>query len=119
MRTEGRVALQTAQAVVKGANGNLRVRVLFDAGSHRSFITSKAVRSTGLQVKRQQWIEVCTFGEQTKESGLKGVYDLQVFPFQGGDGVKIELYGVPTIAQIWNEHIEIKKGEYPSLVFRR
>ena len=60
-------------------------------------------------------IEVCTFGEQTKESGLKGVYDLQVFPFQGGDGVKIEAYGVPTIAQIRNEHIEIKKGEYPHL----
>ena len=31
---EGRVALQTAQAVVKGAHGNLGVRVLFDAGSH-------------------------------------------------------------------------------------
>ena len=82
--TERRVALQTAQAVVKGADGNLRVRVLFDAGSQRSSITSKAVRSAGLQVKRQEWIEVCTFGEQTKESGLKGVYDLQVFPIQGG-----------------------------------
>ena len=115
MGTEGRVALQTAQAVVKGAHGNLRVRVLFDAGSHRSFITSKAVQSAGLQVKRQEWIQVCTFGEQTKESGLKGVYDLQVFPFQGGDGVKIEAYEVPTIAQIRNEHIEIRKGEYPHL----
>ena len=31
--TERRVALQTAQAVVKGVHGNLRVRVLFDAGS--------------------------------------------------------------------------------------
>ena len=40
---------------------------------------------------------------------------MQVFPFQGGNGVKIESYGVPTIAQIWNEHIEIKKGEYPYL----
>ena len=49
---EGRVVLQTAQAVVKGTNGNLRVRVLFDAGGHRSFITSKAVRSTGLQKGR-------------------------------------------------------------------
>ena len=36
---EGRVILQTAQAVVKGAHGNLRVRVLFDAGSHPSFIS--------------------------------------------------------------------------------
>jgi len=58
--------------------------VLFDAGSHRSFITSKAVQSAGLKVKRQEWIEVCTFGEQMKESGLRGMYDLQVFPFQGG-----------------------------------
>lgn len=115
MRTEGRVAQQTAPAVVKGANGNLRVRVLFDAGSHRSFITSKAVRSARLQVKRKEWIEVCTFGEQTKESGLKGICDLQVFPFQGSDGVKIKAYGVPIIAQIRNDHIEIKKGEYPHL----
>lgn len=86
--------------------------MLFDPGSHRSFITSNSVQSTGLQVKRQEWIEVCTFGEQTKESGLKGVYHLQVFPFQGGDGVKIEVYEVPTAVQIRNEHIEIRKGEY-------
>ena len=38
VEAEGRVTLQTAQALVKGAHGNLRVRVLFDAGSHRSFI---------------------------------------------------------------------------------
>ena len=115
--TEGRVALQTAQMVVKGANGNLRVRVLFDAGSHQSFTTSKAVRSAGLQVKRQEWINVCTFGEQTKESRLKGVYDFQVFPFQGGDGVKIKVYRVPSIAQIRNEHIETKAKTHICKVF--
>ena len=112
---KGKIALQTAKAVVKGTHRNLRVRVLFDAGSQRSFITTKVVQSAGLQVKRQEWIKVCTFGEQTKESGLKGVCDLQMFPFQGGHGVKIEAYEVPTIAQIRNKHIEIRKGEYPHL----
>lgn len=113
--TVGRVALQTAQAVIKGDKRNLRVRVLFDAGSHRSFITTKAVRSAGLSEKGKEWIEISTFGQQTKDSGLKGVYDLQVFPFRGGNGIKIEAYEVPTIAQISNEHIEIRKTEYPHL----
>ena len=40
--TGGRVALQTARAVIRGEGEAYRVRVLFDAGSHRSFITSKA-----------------------------------------------------------------------------
>lgn len=113
--TVGRVALQTAQAVIKGDKRNLRVRVLFDAGSHRSFITTKAVQSAGLSEKGKEWIEISTFGQQTKDSGLKGVYDLQVFPFRGGNGIKIEAYEVPTIAQISNEHIEIRKTEYPHL----
>ena len=84
----GRVALQTAQAVIKGDKRDLRVRVLFDAGSHRSFITSKAVQSAGLPEKRKEWIEICTFGQRTKDTGLKGVHDLHVFPFQGGMELK-------------------------------
>ena len=36
--TGGRVALQTAGAVIRGVGEPYRVRVLFDAGSHRSFM---------------------------------------------------------------------------------
>ena len=46
--TGGRVALQTARAVIRGEGEPHRVRVLFDAGSHRSFITSKAARRSQL-----------------------------------------------------------------------
>ena len=38
-----------------------------------------------------------------------------MFPLQGGDGIKIEAYEVPSITQIRNEHIEIRKTEYPHL----
>lgn len=47
----GRVDLQTAQAVVRGDRKNVRVRVLFDGGSHRSFITTRAVQMAGVQIK--------------------------------------------------------------------
>lgn len=46
---------------------------------------------------------------------FKGSIRISSVPSQGGDGVKIEAYGAPTIAQIRNDHIEIKKGEYPHL----
>ncbi len=39
--TGGLVALQTARGVLKGKR-EAKVRVLFDAGSHRSFVTSHA-----------------------------------------------------------------------------
>ena len=49
----GRVALQTARAVIRGEADPYRVSVLFDAGSHRSFITSKAAQRSQLPVIRQ------------------------------------------------------------------
>ena len=110
-----KVALQTAQAIVRGNNKSVRVRVLFDAGSHRSFITTRAVKMTGVSIKGKEWIEISTFSQRTKDCGLRAVYELDVFPLQGGDGVKIEAYEVPTIAEIGNQHIEIRKGEYPHL----
>ena len=110
----GRVALQTAQAIISGNKGS-RVRVSFDAGSHKSFITTRAVQSAGLRAERREWIEINTFGQLGKDSGLSGVYEFQVFPLQGGDGIKIEAYEVPNITQIRNEHIEVKKSEYPHL----
>ena len=85
----GRVALQTAQAVISG-NKSLRVCVLFDAGSHmhKSFITTRAVQLTGLKQERREWIEISTFGQQARDSGLRGVYEFDVFPLQGVMGFR-------------------------------
>ena len=70
---------------------------------------------TGAPLKGKEWIEISTFSQRTKDCGLRAVYELDVFPLQGGDGVKIEAYEVPTIAEIGNQHIEIRKGEYSYL----
>ena len=57
----GRVVLQTAQAIISGSKGSL-LRVLFDAGSHKSFTTTRAVQSARLRAERRKWIEINTFG---------------------------------------------------------
>ena len=55
--TECRIALQTAQALIKGGTQG-RVRVLFDSGSHRSFVTAKAALKYELPVERKEWITI-------------------------------------------------------------
>ena len=51
--TESRIALQTAQALIKGSVQG-RVRVLFDSGSHKSFVTAKAASNYGLEIVRKE-----------------------------------------------------------------
>ena len=49
--TSTRVVLQTAQAYALGESKR-RVRILFDTGSHRSFITARVATSLGLRQER-------------------------------------------------------------------
>ena len=49
----GRVALQTAKGIVHGER-DLKIRVLFDSGAQRSFITNTAKQIAGLSVKRER-----------------------------------------------------------------
>ena len=109
---ETRVALQTARAVLKGESASTRIRVMFDSGSHRSFVTRKTVKSVGLEVKRKEWIEISTFGKSLTDRGL---YELEIAPLRSGKAIKIEAYEVPSISQIKNEHIEVIKTRYPHL----
>ncbi len=111
----GRVALQTARAVIRGDGDPYRVRVLFDAGSHRSFITSKAARCSQLPVIRQDWLEISTFGQGSKDACLRDVVDVKVSPIGGQKVIQIEAYVVPEISTIQNGHVELAKGEYPYL----
>ena len=112
--TESRIALQTAQALIKGENQG-RVRVLFDSGSHRSFITAKAASSYGLGIIRKEWLSICTFGQRARESGLREVVRFDVMPLQGDKTLQLEAYVVPEISHISNEHVEVVKNDFPHL----
>ncbi|CAB3977651.1 E3 ubiquitin- ligase DZIP3 [Paramuricea clavata] len=110
-----RVALQTAQALVMGGKENVRVRVMFDSGSQRSFVTGKVAQKAGVPAKRKEWVEIRTFGQEKVEGKLREVFELSVAPVQGGESVSIEVYGVDSISQIRNEHVETRKKDYPHL----
>ena len=113
--TGGRVALQTARAVIRGEGEPYRVRVLFDAGSHRSFITFKAAQRAQLARIRQEWLGISTFGQRSKDMRLRDVVEAKVSPINGQKVIPIEAYVVPEISSIQNSHVEFVKGQYPHL----
>ena len=112
--TESRIALQTAQALIKGSRQG-RVRVLFDSGSHRSFVTTKAASNCELQIVRKEWLSISTFGQRSMDSGLREVARFDVMPLHGGKVQPIEAYVVPDISHISNEHVEVVKNDFPHL----
>ena len=111
----GRVALQTARAVIRGEGDPYWVRVLFDAGSHRSFITSKAAQRSQLPVIRQEWLGISTLGQRSQDTRLRDVVHIKVSPVGGQKVIQVEAYVVPEISTIQNGHVELTKGEYPHL----
>lgn len=114
MGTESKIALQTAQGLIAGSVLG-RVRVLFDSGSQRSFVTAKTARNHGLGIVRKEWVAINTFGQVVKESGLMEVVQFDIMPLRADRSLRLEAYVVPEISNISNKHVEIVKNHYPHL----
>jgi len=110
-----RVALQTACAVITGEGQPQRVRVLFDAGSYRSFVTAGVARLAQLPVTRQDWLAISTFGQRSRDMKLRDIVQVKVSPIGGESFINMEAYIVPEISSIPNTHVELVKSDYPHL----
>jgi hypothetical protein len=107
-----RIALQTAQALIKDSNSSNRVRVMFDSGSHKSFVTADVARAHNLKLLRKEWLSISTFGRKTTESGLRDVVLIDLIPVSGGGNLTLEAYVVPEISRISNKHVEVVKKTF-------
>ena len=112
--TGNSVALQTAQAQIAG-KGTSRVRVLFDTASHKSFVTSRVVKSFELETLRREWLTVNTFGQRATGSNFWDVVGIDLTPVGGGKVMRIEAFVVPEISRVRNEHLEIARRNYSHL----
>jgi hypothetical protein len=89
--------------------------VLFDTGSHRTFVSAKIVDKVRPQVVRQDMMNICTFGKNSQGRSLRDVVVLDVLPISGGDRIKVEAYVVDEITNVKNEHLEVAKLQYGHL----
>ena len=108
------VALQTALAKVNDKKG-CNVRVLFDSGSHRSFISAKAVENLGLRPVRRENLSIKAFGCRETDDSMRDVVEFYLLPLMGEKRVKVSCYVVDNITSIANIHVEKVKKLYPHL----
>ena len=109
------VALQTALARV-GDKKESKVRVLFDSGSQKTFISAKAVDRLALKPLREECLGIKTFGQSEPEIKKRSVYELSLEPLRNDDrNVRVEAFLVDDICTISNIHVEEVKRNYKHL----
>ena len=113
--SSSRIVLQTAQAKINGSRNGNRVRVLFDSGSHKSFVTVEVARTHNLKVLKKEWLSISTFGRNTTDLGLRDVVLVDLIRVSGGENLTLEAYVVPEISRISNEHVEVVKKDFSHL----
>ena len=115
--TSDRVALQTAQAIVENGEESMRVRVLFDSGSHRSFVTSSLVSRLNLEPVISESIGIKPFGTNVPETKVRNIVELSLMPISSNarESVKLQAIVVDEIAEIPNVHTEIIKNDFKHL----
>ncbi len=112
--TGGLVALQTARGVLKGKR-EAKVRVLFDAGSHRSFVTSHAASLVDPKGLRREFLGINTFGQKCTKAEQREVVELELKSVNGNNVLNIEAYVVPEICTVQNSHVELARKQYSHL----
>ena len=78
-------------------------------------MTTRKAQHAQLRVLRQDWLEISTFGQTSRDMQLRDVVHMKVSALGGQKVIEIEAYVVPEIPTIQNSHVEIAKYEYPHL----
>ena len=109
------VALQTALARVRDRKES-KVRVLFDSGSQKTFISAKVAEKLALKPLREESLGIKTFGQSEPEIKKRAVYELSLEPLSdSGKSVRVEAFLVDDICTISNIHVEQVKRNYKHL----
>ena len=107
------VARQTALGNVNDKR-EWKVRVLFDSGSHRSFITSRAAKALDFKPVRREGLMINAFGcKETKEK--ERCCRIESYASEWREDLKISCIIVESIAYTANVHAEKVKTSYEHL----
>ncbi len=74
--SKGTVLLQTARAVARDGKKSIPVRVLFDTGSQRTYITNSVQKRLNLKPTSKETLNLNTFGDNTFKGESCDVYKL-------------------------------------------
>ena len=95
------VLLQTAQTVVCNPEYpelSCPVRLVFDCGSQRSYVTERVVKELSVTTEARQPLTIMTFGSRRKSPQTCGLARLNLV-FRNGDTAPIDLFTIPHVCE--------------------
>ena len=112
----GRAVLQTALAVAKGNMcKDVKVCVLFDSGSHKTFITRSVADRLLLQPVRKESLSIKTVGCEKMDEKMREVVRVELESTGREKIGMINAFVVDKISEVANEHLELIKHDYEHL----
>ena len=91
------------------------MRVQLDTGSHKSFITAKAVGKLGLRLVGRECLGIRVFGSKETTVFMRDVVEISLGASHGKNGFLIEAFVLNNISDIPNVHVEIVKKKLSHL----
>ena len=103
------VVLQTATAMARGTSNSMAVpvRILFDGGSQRSYITTDLRDRLGLSPKRVETLNLTTFGDKVYRKQRCELVELELFKGDG-DSLNISALTFPQICSALPSKVDLK-----------
>jgi len=112
------VLLQTAIAEVynpKNPSSTLKLRLILDSGSQRSYLTEQIKNTLGLQRVKQQQLSILTFGSSKRDTRHCEVVRIGIATRDGQDEI-LELLTVPHICEpLAPQPIDLCSTSFPHL----
>ena len=111
--------LQTAVALVSGTNCDTEVpiRILFDSGSQRSYITEHAREKLGVPAVKPEKLLIRTFGQENEQLRTSEVIGLSVRGLDKNESIPVTAYTILLVCTpLQDQSIEVAQQMYEHLV---
>eukprot|EP00112_Aurelia_sp_Birch-Aquarium-sp1_P019022 Seg4627.2 transcript_id=Seg4627.2/GoldUCD/mRNA.D3Y31 product="hypothetical protein" protein_id=Seg4627.2/GoldUCD/D3Y31 len=112
------ILLQTAQAYASGSEHRIRVRVIFDSGSQRSFICDDIKDQLDLRVVGKESLQINVFGNdnQNKDIQSKELVEFTIGSVSNSFQTKVQAFTIPKICQpITRQNIQSARENFEYL----
>ena len=111
--SKGSVLLQTARAIATNGSNSTPVRILFDTGSQRSYVTNSITKQLKLNPVKRETLHLNTFGNNKSKRQNCEVFKFNIRSRKGGENIELRAINFPTICSPVKSEVNIEN--YPHL----
>ena len=109
---KGSILLQTARAIATNGSKSISVRILFDTGSQRSYVTNTVINRLNLNPVKRETLHLNTFGNSKSKRQDCELFKLNIRSKKGENYTKLRAINFPTICSPVNSQVNIENYPY-------